>query len=224
MGHCEETLADLSKAAERSSSVLVAYSGGKDAMVTMDLCVRSFKQVRAFHMFLVPGLECIQAMMDFAKSRWGITEILQYPHFCLPKLLKAGIYCPNHYSRDNLPELQLTDIYGAAMHDTGVHMIATGAKKADSIFRRKSWQKFEKDYLVYPLKDWSTRDVLGYLQLRSLPMPSMNNGHQTSGIDLTARDLLRVHDEFPRDFAKLEVVFPYVGAVVKRREWHGIAA
>jgi hypothetical protein len=48
-------------------------------------------------------------------------------------------------------------------------MVATGAKKADSMFRRKSWQQFEKDYLLYPLKDWGTREVLGYL---SIPRPA----------------------------------------------------
>jgi 3'-phosphoadenosine 5'-phosphosulfate sulfotransferase (PAPS reductase)/FAD synthetase len=101
-------------------------------------------------------------------------------------------------------------------------MIATGAKKADSMFRRKSWQQFEKDYLLYPLKDWGTRDVLGYLSIRGLPTPSLNEGFQTSGVDLTTRDVLRIHDAFPGDFEKIEKVFPYVRAVVKRRDWYGV--
>jgi hypothetical protein len=101
-------------------------------------------------------------------------------------------------------------------------MIATGAKKADSMFRRKSWHQFEKDYLVYPLKDWGTRDVLGYLQFRKLPVPTRNEGFQTSGVDLTTRDLLRIWRQFPADFERIERVFPYVRAVVKRFEWYGI--
>lgn len=221
MGRFEETLSDLQRAAQRSSAVLVAYSGGKDAIATVDLCVRTFKKVECFFMYLVPGLEHIEAGLEFARKRWGVT-IKQYPHFTLSKLLKSGVYCPNSYKRDDLPDLKLADIYAAAMADSGIRMIATGAKKADSIFRRKSWQQFEKDYLVYPLKDWSTRDVLGYLRLRGLPVPTRNEGFQTSGVDLTTRDLLRIHDQFPADFDRLERVFPYIRAVVKRRDWYQV--
>jgi phosphoadenosine phosphosulfate reductase len=100
VGRFEETLRDLEIAAGRSPSVLVAYSGGKDAMCTMDLCVRTFKHVEAFYMFLVPGLEHIQTAIEFAKTQWGIKVIHQYPHFTLPKLLNTGCYCPSHYTRD----------------------------------------------------------------------------------------------------------------------------
>ena len=221
MGRLEETLRDLNIAASRSSSVLVAYSGGKDALATMDLCVRTFKRVEAFFMYLVPDLEHVEAMLDFARKTWGV-NIRQYPHFSLPKLLNSGAYCPSHYSRDNLPEFRLAEVYGAAMQDANIHMIATGAKKSDSLFRRKSWHQFEKDYLVYPLREWSTRDVLGYLNLRKLPVATKNEKHQTSGVDLTTRDLLRIHDQFPADFDRMERVFPYIRAVVKRRDWYGV--
>jgi 3'-phosphoadenosine 5'-phosphosulfate sulfotransferase (PAPS reductase)/FAD synthetase len=108
------------------------------------------------------------------------------------------------------------------MSETGIRMIATGAKKSDSLFRRKSWHQFEKRYIVYPLKDWSTRDVLGYLNLRKLLVPTKNDKFQTSGVDLTTRDLLRIHDQFPADFERMRAVFPYIGAVVQRREWYGV--
>lgn len=224
MGRFETTLHDLEIAAQRSSSVLVGYSGGKDSIVTMDLCVRTFQKVECYFMYLVPGLDCAEVMFEFARQQWGVKTIHQYPHFTLPGLLKAGCYCPNSYKRDDLADLKLADVYSAVMADTGINMIATGAKKSDSLFRRKSWKQFEKDHIVYPLKDWSTRDVMAYLHMRKLPLPTNNKGHQTSGVDLTARDLLRMYDEFPGDFAKMEKVFPYIRAVVKRREWYGIAA
>jgi hypothetical protein len=223
MGRFEETLTDLERAAQRSPAVLVAYSGGKDAMCTMDMCVRTFKHVEAFFMYLVPGLEHVEVALDFARKRWGIETIRQYPHFTVPRLVKSGCYCYCPGRLDSMPDLRLGDIYAAAMADSGIRMIATGAKKADSMFRRKSWQQFEKDYLVYPLKDWGTRDVFSYLSIRGLPVPTGNKGHQASGVDLTTRDLLRIYDSFPADFDKIEEAFPYVRAVVKRREWYGIS-
>ncbi len=45
----------LAEYAKKHDSVLVSYSGGKDSLVTLDLCTRTFKRVTAFFMYFVPG-------------------------------------------------------------------------------------------------------------------------------------------------------------------------
>src|SRR4051812_8860134 len=150
MGRLETTLEDLNTAAQKTDAVLVSYSGGKDSLCVMDMCVRTFKRVEAFHMYLIPGLECIEQILAEAHVRWGIKSIRQYPHPLLRAALLAGLYCPNHYSRDDLPEWKLFDVYNIAMSESQTDLVATGAKKADSIWRRKQMGSWGKD-LLYPV-------------------------------------------------------------------------
>ena len=43
--------------AQITDKVLVSFSMGKDSIVTLDLCMKYFKQVQPFFMYLVPDLK-----------------------------------------------------------------------------------------------------------------------------------------------------------------------
>ena len=43
--------------AQITDKVLVSFSMGKDSIVTLDLCMKYFKTVQPFFMYLVPGLK-----------------------------------------------------------------------------------------------------------------------------------------------------------------------
>ncbi len=178
MGRFEITLEALQEYSRRSPGVIVGYSGGKDSLVTMDLCVRSFSRVEAFFMYLVPGLDCVEHMLAQAEARWGI-KIRQYPHWLLRRLMYEGVYCPNSYKLDDLPEWKLQDIYRLAVAETGIPVIATGAKKSDSLWRRRQLGTWCKD-LLYPVKEWSKLDVLAYLRLRGIPEPASSGKSATA--------------------------------------------
>ncbi len=218
----QDTLKVLSDRARVTDSCVVAFSGGKDSLVVLDLCRKAFKRVVCFHMYFVPGLKCVERKLDYARDRWGV-EILMYPHWALYRCLKQGAYCDEHYSKDDLPELKVLDIYSWVMADTGIRNIAIGAKKSDSQWRRKCYFSSTKhwDWALYPCQEWNKFDVLAYLKANKIPLPD-SSGMAATGIDLTTPEICWLHDNHPEDFKRLLEWFPYAEAAVWRRKFYGI--
>lgn len=219
MGLAEDTLAQLRARRLRADDCLVAFSGGKDSLVVMDLALRTFSRVQAFFMYLVPGLECVELELERARQRWGI-EIAQYPHWMVHKLIKNSVYCASHWSNDSLPEWKLADVYALALLESGASQLATGAKSADSGWRRRFMSTQREEQVFYPIAKWHKYDVLAYLKARGIPLPP-SSGKTATGIDLSTPSLLWLHDTFPADFRRLCEVFPFAEAVVWRRKFYG---
>ncbi len=218
----KEAHEEMARLAKMHQEVLVAFSGGKDSLVVLDLACRHFKRVVPFFMFLVPGLRCQEEKMRIVRERWGL-EVLNYPHFLLFKAFAFGLYCNRTVmTSTGMPDFGLTDIYKAVISDTGIRFIVNGSKETDSLWRRQKYFKFMTfENVIYPIKTWRKHDVLSYLKMNNIPLPS-SSGHQSTGIDLSTPSLLWLHDKYPDDFERLRNYFPYIGAVVKRRQWHGI--
>jgi hypothetical protein len=97
----------------------------------------------------------------------------------------------------------------------------TGAKKADSLWRRKmlgNWGTQED--ILYPLIEWNKVDVLAFMKANDLPIPD-SSGKNATGVDLSPPALLWLHDEHPRDFARVCEIFPLAEAIVWQRKFYG---
>jgi phosphoadenosine phosphosulfate reductase len=211
----------LEKARSLSDSVLVAYSDGKDSRVVMDLATRYFKRVEGFYMWFVPDLEYINAGLAQAEKQWGV-KIHQFPHWSSITAMKNGVYCNPWWGRDDVPDIALADIYSYAMIETGIPLILTGAKKADSGWRRrflKNTSHWER--IAYPLADWTKFDVLAYLRGRGIPLPDNSAGGTASGVALVPHELYWIYDNHPADFWKMAEYFPYIEALIWRRKFYG---
>lgn len=223
-----DTIRDLEAAGAAHKRVMVSYSGGKDSLAVLDLCMRHFEFVECFFMYLIPGLSCVEIPLQFARETFGVT-IHQYPHWLGAKLLRAGVYCDAHWTLDNLPDWKLKDIYGLVAADHSATLIATGAKISDGRWRRQQLAHVEKygkggdagPVILNPIKGWSTFDVISYLEARKIPLPP-SDGTKASGVDLSAPSLLWLARDFPEDFKKICAVFPYAEAVIWRKKWYGI--
>lgn len=219
-----ETLEILRAARKVSSSILVGYSDGKDSRAIMELCKRTFDRVEAFYMYSVPGLACIDEALVIAAHRYGLPPIRQYPHWALPKWIADGIYCNSALTFGEVPDWSLRDIYDCAMADTGIPLIASGAKRADSMWRRRMLATGgDYDDVIYPIVGWKKVDVLGYLMSQGISIPN-SSGRSATGIDFSVPSLLWLHDTYPEDFRKVCELFPYAEAVIWRRKWHGVTA
>ncbi len=209
----------LQKYALTNPEILVSFSGGKDSWAVLDLCRHYFKKVTGFFMYFIPGIEFIEKIMDEARNRYHV-EILYYPHLLLFSAIKTGVYMPNYYKFDTLPNIKLMDLYAIARHDSGISLIATGIKKTDSLWRRMDLKTTSYSDVLHPILDWNKFDTLAYLKMRGIPIPSGPKGN-AGGVDLSMPSLIWLHDTYPDDFKKLLGYFPYAEAVIKRRDYYG---
>lgn len=222
MGALEETMEILRKARERSDSILTSFSGGKDSLVVLDLCVRTFARVEAFFMAWVPGLRCVEEPVVAGAARFGV-KLHMVPHWAAMRCLKYGIYGFQPPERDWWPDVKLRDIYAMVMQDTGISMIATGAKRRDGLWRKRNLDSTKNwNEVITPIVGWSNADVASYLVSRKIPVPRGDRA-DGSGVDLSKPSILWLHDQHPEDFAVLEDHFPFVRSVVEQRRLYGEA-
>ena len=236
MRHVEDAADRLEKARGVEKSILVSYSGGKDSLAVMDLAVRVFgvAHVKAFMMEAVPGLRYTTEIAADLQRSHGIALML-VPHWTMLQAIGAGVFCDgtvggkthNAAQLSALKNAKLADVHAMIRGQAGIRTIATGYKRADSLWRKRmmSIPSAMQD-ICCPLADWTRRQVVEYLQARKIAVPDDMGGtkYLKNGIGLDTRSLCWLHDTMPDDFEKLEQVFPYVGAVIARREFYGIAA
>jgi 3'-phosphoadenosine 5'-phosphosulfate sulfotransferase (PAPS reductase)/FAD synthetase len=233
MRHVEDAADRLEKARDGEKSILVSYSGGKDSLAVMDLAVRVFgaPNIKAFMMEAIPGLRYTAEMSSDLQRRHGIALTL-LPHWSMLQAIGSGCYCDATVGGGKKPSelasmknAKLADIHAMARSRSGITTIATGYKRADSLWRRRmmSIPSAMVD-LCCPLANWTQKQVVEYLNSRKIPIPEDMGGSKflKNGVGLDTRSVCWMHDNLPDDFAKLEVVFPYVGAIIARRRFYGI--
>lgn len=207
------------KAASRiSDSVVVAFSGGKDSVVTLDLCARYFKTVHVFFMYLVPGLSFQEAVLRWAEERYGL-EIRRVPHFMLSEWLAAGSFRKMDL---DCPIVSVRDIYHHVRLQNETWWIAAGERQADSIVRRammkKSGSVDEARGRVYPVAHFRKHDVLAYIKRHRLKVAPEARFLGHSFRSLMPEEMFRVRQYYPADFERIRRWFPFVEASVAQYE------
>lgn len=221
-----ETKRRLSELAEKHEGIIVSYSTGKDSMILMDLATKTFRRVVALHMYFVKGLGYIEGGLEYARARWGC-EVIQYPHWLYFHAIRDSHYC-NYANAESLEPVQLIDIYKLAMQETGLRLVATGARKSDGLWRRRWFKNIQKsskyDGIIFPLEEWLRLDIQAYMKSNAIPVPELSSTGRgdATGISTNNASILWLYDRHPEDYEKMRRVFPYIGTVVARREMYGI--
>lgn len=105
-----------------TDSVIVAFSGGKDSIVTLDLCCRYFKNVKAFFMYMIPDLSFQERTIRWYEKKYDI-EILRLPHMDLSTSFRYGCFRGADYS---VPAISINDVYSYVRQKYGIWWIAAG--------------------------------------------------------------------------------------------------
>ncbi len=198
-----------------TDSVIVAFSGGKDSIVTLDLCFKYFKNVVPFFMYLVPDLEFQEDMLRRYEKRYN-TEIIRLPHFEVSEFLKYGSFTMPDF---NVDVVKITDTYEYLRQKTGIFWISAGERCADSIVRnamiKKSGSIDYKRGRFYPLAYWKKQEVLEYIKYKKLYLSPEQKKLGFSFRSLAGSELAVIKEHYPNDFEKILKVYPLAGASVE---------
>lgn len=204
-----------------TDEVLVGFSGGKDSVVTMDLCFKYFKRVVPFFMYICPDLEFQERLLRYYESRYN-TEIIRLPHMEVSEFFKYGTFRASDY---NVPIISINEIYTYLRETTGIWWIAAGERINDSIVRRAMIKNSGSIDMprgrFYPIAEWNKAEVMQYIKFAKLKLGEDSKQLNFSFKSLEGRELYFVKKYFPQDFERILGLYPYAEAAVLRYEKYG---
>lgn len=199
-----------------TDSAMLFCSFGKDSLVLLDLLYPRFKRILCVFMYFVKDLEHINRWIKWAQAKYPKAEFIQVPHWNLTYILRSGLYCvPN----PNVKIMKLADVVKAMRLKYGLDYCFLGMKKADGMNRRLMLNTYEEDGyehngLVYPLADWTQKDILSYMKQHNLPTPIRYSLKASSGVGFNEDCLLWLRNNYPQDLQKIYKVFPMAERVL----------
>lgn len=201
-----------------SEDVIVMFSGGKDSVVTLDLCVKHFKRVHVVFMYLVPNLTFQESLLKYYEFKYSLS-ILRIPHVALSGALAGGYF---RMASPDTPVITMNDIYDFVREKLQCKWIAAGERIADGIIRgamiKKSGVVDTGRHRMYPVAHFNKAEILSYLKVNKLPyaLESTHLGYSMRG--LQPRDAYILREKYPEDFNKIREYFPFVDASAKNFE------
>lgn len=204
-----------------TDSVIVAFSGGKESIVTLDLCCKYFKNVKAFFMYIVPNLSFQERTLQWYENKYDL-EIIRLPHMDASMFFRYGCFRNEDYT---FPIVSINDIYRYVRIETDMWWIAAGERINDSIVRRAMMKKSGSIDVqrgrFYPISAWNKKEVLDYIKYHKLYLGQDSRKLGFSFKTLEGRELFMIRENFPDDYEKILHLYPFAEASVKRYELYG---
>lgn len=210
--------------AAENRPMLVAFSGGKDAIAT-ELALRDagIDTVLAY-LYYIPGrraghtLEFVERGLTDLEQALG-KRIHRYPHPSFYRWLNNFVFQPPErcevIEAAQLPTPDYAVMWELIRKDLGLPAdtwVADGVRAADSIVRRASFTRHgvmkPKDRKVSPIADWLVGEVRERISTAaiSLPIDYQWFGRSFDGIDY--RFLKPISEHAPDDFQRILDWFP----------------
>jgi len=194
----------------KDEPLIVMFSTGKDSIAMSDLLVKHYPGRMEFvFLYFVQGLEIKQRIIDHYENRWSV-KIHQQPHIDTLNLKTGKRY-------------KMRDIERGLRSKYDISYIAQGIRRDESVARRGQLAHLphgidEKYRKVYPIADFSAKDVMAYIKLNRLPLPmeyshGLKHDFSVPDVDL----LVYLKNNFPADYKKVIGEFPQLEAIVWAR-------
>ncbi|MBO7617280.1 MAG: phosphoadenosine phosphosulfate reductase family protein [Bacteroidales bacterium] len=211
MNNCKETAEKVIRnIAEKTDECALFLSLGKDSLVCLDMIYPHFRRIVCVYMYFVKDLEHINRWINWVKAKYPKVEFVQVPHWNLTYILRAGLFCTAH---KEVKLMKLRNVINSINLQYGTKYTFLGMKKADGMNRRLmllgyEQQCYENAGLVYPLADFTQKDVLAYMKQHNLPTPVRYGKSASSGCGFGLDFFLWLREKFPQDLKKVYAAFP----------------
>lgn len=204
-----------------TDEVIVAFSGGKESVVVLDLCYRFFKKVHPFFMYICPNLSFQERTLEWYEKKYQ-TEIIRIPHMDVSEFFHYGSF---RISDSSFPIVSINDIYQYIRLQTDTWWIAAGERIDDSIVRRAMMKKSGSIDVqrgrIYPVLAWKKREIIDYIKFHNLYLGQDSKKLGFSFKSLWGKELAMLKHYFPQDYEKILRLYPFAAAGVKRYEDYG---
>lgn len=203
-----------------TDEVIVAFSGGKESIVVLDMCMKHFKRVVPFFMYYIPGLSFQERQLKWYEDKYGV-EIVRLPHFELSNLLRYGTLRNEDLT---VPIISINDIYEWMRNKYGIYWIAAGERSGDSLIRgamiKRSGSIDMQRGRFYPVAWWKQQEVLDYIRVKKLYRGIDSRTFGTSFEGVNTRSFVFLKEHFPKDYERALKLFPLAeGAVVRYKAY-----
>ena len=204
-----------------TDDVIVAFSGGKESVVVLDMCFRYFKNVKPFFMYICPNLSFQEKTLEWYEKKYQ-TEIIRIPHMDVSEFFHYGSFRIPDYS---FPIVSINDIYQYVRLESDMWWIAAGERINDSIVRRAMMKKSGSIDVqrgrLYPVSGWKKQEVKDYIKFHNLYLGADSRKLGFSFKSLWGKELAMLKNHFPDDYDKVLKLYPFAAAGVKRFEEYG---
>ena len=204
-----------------TDDVIVAFSGGKESIVVLDMCMKHFKRVVPFFMYYIPGLSFQERMLRWYEDKYGI-EIVRLPHFELSNLMRYGTLRNQDLT---VPIISINDIYEWMRNRYGIYWIAAGERSGDSVIRgamiKHSGSIDEPRGRFYPVAWWKQQEILDYIKVKKLYRATDSRTFGTSFEGVNTRSFVFLKEHFPSDYERALRLFPLAEGAIMRYNAYG---
>lgn len=210
------TINSIKTLSDKTDRVLLFHSAnGKDSIALLHMLAPFFDEIVCVHMYMVKNLDHINQYIAWAENRYKNCKFIQTPHYAYYNYKKMGLFDSEQV---NYAQYNLSRITDEIRELTGIQWAVYGAKKNDSLNRRLMLNTYpdsmtnEKGEKLYPLANWSNRQVIAYNTKNRLikNIQYGNTGNIASqGTDITDKSFLFwLRKNYPQDLQKVIQEYP----------------
>jgi hypothetical protein len=212
-----------------STTVLLAFSRGKDSIGAWLALRAAGLEVVPFHMYLVPGLGFVDRSLKYYEEFFGC-RIRNYPHPSLYRWLNNFVFQAPENCRiieaARLPMFDYDQLHTLIREDLELPAgawVCSGVRAVDSPNRRAAVNRFgpmnHKRRMCWPVWDWNKDRLMGEIRKAGvrLPIDYRMFGRSFDGIDRRFAEPLKAW--FPEDYDRLVSYFPLASIDIWRARY-----